>query len=69
MWYGSTKTLLESVVRWLQADRPQDDAERQAQTELVQACLGRDGGDVRTHGEHVEGIDLTIPFTIRLRIS
>jgi hypothetical protein len=39
MWYSSTKSLLESIVRWLKADDPQDDAEWQAQTDLVQACL------------------------------
>jgi hypothetical protein len=39
MWYGSTKTLLESVVRGLKTEPPQNDAEWQAQTELVQACL------------------------------
>jgi hypothetical protein len=39
MWYGSTKSLLESVIRWLETEAPQDDAEWQAQTDLVQACL------------------------------
>ena len=39
MWYGNTKSLLESIVRGLKAEPPQDDAEWQAQTELVQACL------------------------------
>jgi len=39
MWYGSTKSLLESVVRWLKSEVPQDDAEWQTQTDLVQACL------------------------------
>lgn len=39
MWYRSTKSLLESIVRWLKNETPQDDAEWQAQTELVQACL------------------------------
>ena len=39
MWYGSTKNLLDSVVRWLKIEAPQDDADWQAQTELVQACL------------------------------
>jgi hypothetical protein len=39
MWYGSTKTLLASIVRGLKTESPQNDAEWQAQTELVQACL------------------------------
>ena len=39
MWYGNTKNLLESVVRRLKTDAPQDDADWQAQTELVQTCL------------------------------
>ena len=39
MWYGNTKSLLESIVRGLKTEPPQDDAEWQAQTELVQACL------------------------------
>jgi hypothetical protein len=39
MFYGSTKTLLESVVRGLKTEPPQNDAEWQAQTELVQGCL------------------------------
>ena len=41
MWYGSTKSLLESVVRWLKIEAPQNDAEWQAQTDLVQACLAK----------------------------
>jgi hypothetical protein len=39
MFYGNTKTLLESIVRWLRTESPHDDAEWQAQTDLVQACL------------------------------
>jgi hypothetical protein len=39
MWYGNTKNLLESIVRGLKTEPPQNDAEWQAQTELVQACL------------------------------
>jgi hypothetical protein len=39
MWYGNTKNLLESIVRQLKNDAPQDDADWQAQTELVQTCL------------------------------
>jgi hypothetical protein len=39
MWYGNTKNLLESIVRGLRTEPPQNDAEWQAQTELVQACL------------------------------
>jgi hypothetical protein len=39
MFYSNTKTLLESIIRWLRADALHDDAEWQAQTELVQACL------------------------------
>jgi hypothetical protein len=39
MWYGNTKSLLESIVRWLRTEAPQNDADWQAQTDLVQACL------------------------------
>ena len=39
MWYGNTKHLLESIVRGLNTEPPQNEAEWQAQTELVQACL------------------------------
>ena len=39
MWYGNTKNLLESIVRGLRTEAPQNDAEWQAQTDLVQACL------------------------------
>jgi hypothetical protein len=39
MWYGSTKNLLESIVRGLRTEAPQNDAEWQAQADLVQACL------------------------------
>ena len=39
MWYGSTKNLLESIVRGLKNEPPQNDAEWQAQTDLVQGCL------------------------------
>jgi hypothetical protein len=39
MWYGNTKSLLESIVRGLKTEPPQDDAEWKAQTELIQACL------------------------------
>jgi hypothetical protein len=39
MWYGNTKRLLESIVRGLETEPPQSDAEWQAQTDLVQACL------------------------------
>lgn len=39
MWYASTKSLLESIVRWLKTDTPQDDAEWQTQTDLVRTCL------------------------------
>lgn len=39
MWYGNTKNMLESVVRRLKTDAPQDDADWQDQTELVQTCL------------------------------
>ena len=39
MWYGNTKSLLESIVRGLRTEAPQNDAEWQAQTDLVQACL------------------------------
>src|ERR1035438_6488426 len=39
MWYGSTKTLLESIVRQLKSEAPQNDAERQAHTDGLRACL------------------------------
>ena len=39
MWYGNTKNLLEIIVRRLRNEVPLDDAEWQAQTDLVQACL------------------------------
>ena len=39
MWYGNTKSLLESIVRGLRTEPPQDDAEWQSQTDLVQTCL------------------------------
>jgi hypothetical protein len=39
MWYSSTKSLLESIVRSLKTDALQEDFEWQAQTELVEACL------------------------------
>jgi hypothetical protein len=39
MWYGNTKSLLESIVRGLKTEPPQNEAEWQAQTELVQGCL------------------------------
>ena len=39
MWYGNTKNLLESIVRGLKNEPPQNDAEWQAQEDLVQGCL------------------------------
>jgi hypothetical protein len=39
MWYGNTKSLLESIVRWLKTEPSQNDSEWQAHTDLVQACL------------------------------
>jgi hypothetical protein len=39
MWYGNTKNLLESIFRGLKTKPPQNDAEWQAQTDLVQGCL------------------------------
>ena len=39
MWYGNTRNQLASIVRRLKAEAPQDDAEWQVQTELVQSCL------------------------------
>jgi hypothetical protein len=39
MWYGNTKSLLESIVRWLKTEPSKNDAEWQAHTDLVQACL------------------------------
>ena len=39
MWYGNTKTLLESALRHLEiAESPADD-DWQAQTEVVETCL------------------------------
>jgi hypothetical protein len=39
MFYGNTKSLLKNIVRGLKTEPPQNDAEWQAQTDLVQACL------------------------------
>jgi hypothetical protein len=39
MYYGNTKTLMESIVRWLRTEGSHDDADWQAQTDLAQACL------------------------------
>ena len=39
MWYASTKSLLESIVRWLNTEVPQDDSEWQAQTDVVRICV------------------------------
>lgn len=39
MWFGSTKSLLDSLVRSLKSENSQDETAWQAQTELVQACL------------------------------
>jgi hypothetical protein len=39
MWFGSTKNLLDSLVRSLKSEDGQDEAAWQAQTELAQACL------------------------------
>ena len=39
MWFGSTKNLLDSLVRSLKSEDLQDEAAWQAQTELAQACL------------------------------
>ena len=39
MWYGNTKILLESIVRVLRTEAPQNEVDWQAQTELVQGCL------------------------------
>src|SRR5271169_1233775 len=39
MWYGNTNNLLEIIVRRLRNEVPLDDAEWQAQTDLVRACL------------------------------
>jgi hypothetical protein len=54
MWYGSTKNLLESVVRGLKNEPPQNDAEWQAQADLVQGCLADVGADRQSvDGGHV----------------
>jgi hypothetical protein len=39
MWFGSTKTLLDSIIRSLKSGEQQDEAGWLAQTELAQACL------------------------------
>jgi hypothetical protein len=39
MFYGNTKSVLESIVRWLKTEPSPNDAEWQAHTDLVQACL------------------------------
>jgi hypothetical protein len=39
MFYGNTKTLLESIVRQLKTGSPRDAAEWQDQTDVAQACL------------------------------
>jgi hypothetical protein len=39
MWFGSTKNLLDSLVRSLNSEDGKDEAAWQAQTELAQACL------------------------------
>ena len=39
MFYGNTKSLLESIIRKLQSEPPENEGEWQAQTELVQGCL------------------------------
>ena len=38
MWCRSTKTLLESIVRQLRTEAPQNDAQWQAHTDGLQAC-------------------------------
>jgi hypothetical protein len=39
MWYGNTKTLLESALRRLETPESPPDDEWKAQTEVVEACL------------------------------
>ena len=39
MWYGNTKSLLESALRQLNTGESQPDAEWQVQTEIVETCL------------------------------
>jgi hypothetical protein len=39
MYYSSTKNLLESIIRWLKTEVPQEEVEWQSQTDLVQACI------------------------------
>ena len=39
IWYGNTKSVLESIVRWLSTDPSKNDAEWQAHTDLVHSCL------------------------------
>lgn len=39
MFYGSTKSLLDSIIRQLKIEAPEDDAAWQAQTDVLQSCL------------------------------
>lgn len=57
MWYGNTKALLESIVRTLKTEPPQNDADWQAKADVVQACLG----------EMVEMSELTVHALMKAR--
>ena len=67
MWYGNMKSLLESIVRWLKTEPSTNDAEWQAHTDLVQACLAEmvemSDMSIRRRGRHHD------TFTVRLRIN
>ena len=39
MWYGNTKSLLESALRQLNTGESQPDDQWESQTEVVEACL------------------------------
>jgi hypothetical protein len=39
MFYGSTKSLLDSIIRQLKTESPEGDDEWQAKTDVVQTCL------------------------------
>ena len=65
MFYGNTKTLLESIVRGLKTEPPQNEAEWQAQTELVQGCLSEMVGIVGAFGQSVNGDTIRSPSRCR----
>jgi hypothetical protein len=68
MWYGSTKNLLESIVRGLKNEPPQNDAEWQAQEDLVQGCLA-EMVEMRSRPSIRRWDHVCDTFTVRLRMS